>query len=386
MGRLVRERRLGLGLELGLGLGLLLFFGGCGKHDAHPSEASSPGTGRPTTGKGPAQDAAHKETRVFKVKDADDLLAVSSAYERMWNEGFDGTLEIDVGPAPIADSGFGLAPSSNKDRRPTIDVVIRGAGAAFSLSNQIRARSLRLENLALSYTGGIPLEIWVSTAFTMKHCALIDGRATAPQYHDGLIDVFADGGAGSATRVDIEDSWFVRNYQADDKSSAQLLRFTQRGDDAGDFDPVRVVRSAFLGNAFGTDLEVHFGRAVTIEDSLFFRNWGAGAELGCSDCRAVEVKGSRFVLEAIDQLATVEHGPAIQLAEGTRVMVRDWKAGAKVPAAVTAPAGVVVDRAAFGSAGDAAVTGLIQKLTQAPLTVPGPEAWSQLEAAFAHDR
>ena len=162
----------------------------------------------------------------------------------------------------------------------------------------------------------------------MKHCALIDGRATAPHYFDGLLAIFADGGRGSATKVDIEDSWFVRNYQADDKSSAQLLRLTQRGDDAGAFDPVRVVRSAFLGNAFGTDLEVQFGRAVTIEDSLFFRNWGgAGAELGCSDCRAVEVKGSRFVLETIDQLATVEHGPAIQLGEGTRVMVRDWKEG-----------------------------------------------------------
>ena len=49
---------------------------------------------------------------------------------------------------------------------------------------------------------------------------------------------------------------------------------------------------------------------------------------------------------------------------------------------MTAPAGVVVDRAAFGSAGDAAVAGLIQQLTQAPLKVPGPEAWSQLEAAF----
>ena len=129
MKRLMLRRRPGLGL--GLGLGVLLALGGCGKHDAHPSEASSPGARRLATGAGTQKDAAHKETRVFKVKDADDLLEVSSAYERMWNEGFDGTLEIDVGAAPIANSGFGLAPSSNQDRRATIDVVIRGRGRPF---------------------------------------------------------------------------------------------------------------------------------------------------------------------------------------------------------------------------------------------------------------
>jgi len=324
---------------------------------------------------------APKESRVFDVKSSNDLLSLNSEYARLWESGFDGTLEVNVGAGPFTPIGWDLRPSTPSGQA-RIDVVIRGGGAVFPFPGHVQARSLRLENLVLTGTRSGPTEIRVSTDFTMKRSMLVDGRFADPNFAGGYLEVFADGGKKVAAQATIEDCWFVRNFQT--KAPMQMVSLLQRGEDAGYFERVRVRHSAFLGNAFAADLAVDFATSVAIEDSLFYRNWPTGSELRLTSCGAVTVERSTFAVEKIDQVAAVDASPPV-LVRGSRILVRDWKAGGKPPPALSVSAGQIADRAAVGSA-DGVVAEVITALTTQPFKMPSPEVWQRVEAAFGSPR
>ena len=321
---------------------------------------------------------APKETRVFDIKSSDDLLALDSQYSALWESGFEGTVEVNIGPGPLAPSGWSLHPGTAKGE-PRIDLVLRGSGGVFPLPGRIRARSVRIENVILTGTRSAPAEIRVSTEFAMKRVMLVDGRFADPNFEGGWIEVFADGGKRSAARAAIEDSWFVRNYQL--KAPMRLVSFLSRGEDGGAFERVRVAHSAFLGNAFAVDLGVDFATSVGIEDSFFYRNWPTGSELRCASCGAVTVERSAFAVERLDEVASVEATPPV-LVRGSRILLRDGKASAKSPA-LSVAAAQIEER---GASADAAVAEIITGLTAQPLKMPSSDVWERLEAVFRAPR
>ena len=343
----------------------------CAKGDRDANAGRKP----PASGGDQPAPSAPKESRVFDLKTSDDLLALNSEYQRLWDSGFDGKLEVAVGPGPIVAGGWSLEPGT-PGGTARIDVVIRGSGGVLPLPGRVRARSLRLENLAITGARSGPTEIHVATDFTMKRVMVVDARFSDPNFAGGYLEVFADGGKKNGTKVSIEESWFVRNYQAD--SPMQMISLLQRGEDAGHFDAVRVSRSAFLNNAFAVDLAIAYAGAVSVEDSLFYRTWPTGAEIRCTSCGAAELKRTTFVVEKVDQVAAVDATPAVQVTD-SRVLIRDWKGG-KPPAALVGAPGQFVERTADG---DGAVNEAIATLTAQPIKVPSPELFQRLQSAFA---
>jgi len=350
---------------------------GCANRDADPGGR---GASSPSRAERPLTSPRAKESHVFEVKTTDDLPRLRVEYMRLWSRGTPGELAVKIDPsAALQATGWALEPEHAGDGDALIDVVITGAGGVLPLPDRIFAHSLRLEDVVLTGGRSGPSEIRVATGFTMRRSMLIDGRLTDPHWQGGFIEVFADGGNRTAATVTIEDCWFVRNFQSE--RPARMIDFTQRGEDAGYFDKVRVVRSAFLGNAFAADLSVQYARTVSVEDSLFFRNWpGPGSEIACSHCEAVVVTGSTFAVEKAEQVAAVDKTQPVLL-KSSRVLARGWKAGAALPAALDpATASQMADRAAF--TGDAAVAEAITRAAAQPLRVPTAEAWTRLRAAF----
>lgn len=347
--------------------------GGCASGDSDPRRQPPVSSS--------AGERAGKESHVFEVKSSADLPRLRIEYMRLWSTGSPGQLVVQIAPdAGLTPTGWALEPERPGEGDALIDVVIKGGGGVLPLPDRVFAHSLRLEDVILTGGRSGPSEIRVSTAFAMQRVMLVDARLTDPNWQGGFIEVFADGGKRTGTSVAIEDCWFVRNYQAD--RAAKMLSLTQRGEDAGYFDKVRVVRSAFLGNAFAADLAIEYARGVTIDGSLFFRNWtNEGTELACSHCEAVVVSGSVFALERADQVAALERTQPVLL-KGSRVLARGWKKGAALPAGLDpSAADMMADRAGF--AGEAAALEAITAATSQPLRVPGPDAFAKLAGAFA---
>jgi hypothetical protein len=347
---------------------------GCANGDGDPARKASSGPGDVSSGAG-------KENHVFEVKSSADLQQLPIEYMRLWSKGSPGQLDVTIAPGTVLQpTGWTLEPEHPGQGEARIDVVIHGAGAVLPAPDRVFAHSLTLEDVVMTGARSGPSELRVSSAFTMRRTALIDVRLTDPNWQGGLLEIFADGGHHIGTGVTIEDCWFVRNFQTD--KPAKLLLLTQRGEDAGYFDKVRVIRSAFLGNAFGADLGVEYAKAVTIDDSLFFRNWtGDGSELTCSHCEAVVVNGSVFALERAEQVAARERTQPVLL-KGSRVLARDWKPGARLPPALD-PATADQMAARDGFAGEAAALEAIGAATAQPLRLPAPDAFAKLARAFS---
>lgn len=342
----------------------------CANGDAEP---------RPSATKPDPAHRATEESHVFEVKSSDDLGRLSTQYMAMWSSGFTGRLEVKVAPgAELQATGWGLEPEHPGTGEPRIDVVITGNGGVLPMPGRIFAHSLELDDVVLTGPRGGAAELRVTTGFTMRRSMLVDARLTDPNWTGGFIEVYADGGPRVGASVLIEDCWFVRNFQTD--KPAKMLWLTQRGEDAGFFDKVQVARSAFLGNAFAADLAVQYARGVSIEGSLFFRNWsGPGSEISCSNCEAVVVSGSTFAVDSADQVAAVERTQPVLL-KGSRVLVRGWKRGAAPPAALdSSAADLIADSAGF--AGTAAASEAITAAA-GQLRVPGRDAFAKLARAF----
>ena len=357
----------------GASLALVWLVTGCPSRDREPSRGTSPS---PRAG---AIDAsAAKESRVFDIKTSDDLLALNGKYMELCSSGFDGTVEISVGPGPFTGIGWGLTPEK-AGGECTIDVVIRGSGSAFPFPGHVRARSLSLDNVVITGPVAGGSEVRVSRGFSMKRSMLVDARLSDPNWAGGYLEVYAEGGRASPVRVDIEDCWFVRNFQT--QIAASLLRLDTRGVSAGVFDQVNIRRSAFLGNAFAADVSVYLAQHVSVEGSLFYRTWaGAGAELRCASCGDVAISGSTFVVENLDQVAALEVTPAVTVKD-SRVLVRGWKAGTSPPAALAITPVQIADRQPF-EAREAVVTEAITALTTSPLRAAPADLWKRVQDAF----
>ena len=97
--------------------------------------------------KGDALGVAPEEKRMFEVKSPADLSSLNVEYMKLWNDGFDGTLEVNFAPGTYAGTGWSLEPElsgPSREAAPTIDVVLRGDGAVLgALPGGIRARDRR---------------------------------------------------------------------------------------------------------------------------------------------------------------------------------------------------------------------------------------------------
>lgn len=290
-----------------------------------------------------------KETRKVEVKSSEDLLSLRTEYMKMWDVGFDGTLEVTIAPGEYHPVGWGLEPSMDSWRaqrgEPLVDVVLRGAPTKLIIPGRIRARSVTLEDLILTRQYATH-EIEVRDAFTMKRCLVIDYRGI-PHHGGPQLEVRARGKKGRKLPVvvTIEDSWFVRNWQAE--TPMTLLGFTSAPDAPGYFDTLTIQRSAFLANLYSAaEIDIDFARSVVIDDSLFYRTWPDGKMLRFTSTAEILVRNSVIVAEKIEHVAETKSSPAIEF-QGSRLYLKDWKPGAKPPDELAIDPGAIFDRKVF---------------------------------------
>ncbi len=343
----------------------------CGSHhDSEPAAA--------TTAARPGERPPAKETRVFEVKSSADLVNLRAEYMNLWESGFDGQFEVRFAVAPYTAAGWDLAPapdSKKKSAPPTIDVVLRGDSSAPPPPARVVARSLELDGLVLKLQYGTS-ELAVRDRLTMKGCLVVEGRGL--EFSQKLFSVLGVGDHGSTkTRpvsVAISDSWFVRNFQG--PQAAPMLHFGSVEGAPTYFDSIAIERSAFLGNAFASELDVHFAREMKISDSLFYKTWPDGVLIASTSSGEILVDRSVIIVEDTAHIA--RHGaesPAIRLAASTRVYA---KSGAKPPEGIAAEPGQFKGRASIADAEDR-----IAEAVKMPASViPGPDLKQKLDAAL----
>ncbi len=346
----------------------------CGSHhDSEPAAATSPTA--------PADRRPAKETRVFEVKSSADLVNLRSEYMNLWDSGFEGVFEVRFAAAPYTAAGWDLAPapdSNKKTATPTIDVVLRGESSAPPPPSRVVARSLAIEGLILKLQYGTS-ELSVRDRFAMKGCLVVEGRGL--EFNQKLFSVLGLGDHGSQkTRpvaVSIEDSWFVRNFQG--PQAAPMLFFGSVDGAPTYFDSIAIERSAFLGNAFATELDIQFAKDVKISDSLFYKTWADGVLLASTSSGDVVFDRSIIIVEDTAHIA--RHGdesPPIVLTPSTRVYA---KSGAKPPGGVKAEPGQFRDRAAIAGAEDE----VAEAAKMPPSVIPGADLMKKLDAALGRD-
>ena len=329
----------------------------CGSRDGEPA-----GTARPASDRHPTTTA--KETRVFEVKSSDDLVNLRAEYMNLWESGFDGVFEVSFAEVPYAQAGWDLAPAPDSAKMtapPTIDVVLRGKSSAPPPPARVVARTLRIEGLILKLQYGVS-ELTVRDSLAMKGCLVVDGRGM--QHGQRLFSVLGVGDHGSSkTRpvtVAIEDSWFVRNFQGPDP--APMIHFGSVETAPTYFESIEIADTAFLGDAFTTELDIHFAKRVTIARSLFYKTWPDGVLIATTSSGDVVVEDSVILVE--DAAHISRHGdesPPIKLAPSTRVYPKNGP-----------------ERAAMAEAED-----VVAEAARMPASViPGPELKQKLDAAL----
>ena len=340
----------------------------CGSRDGEPAGAAKSGSDRTTTA---------KETRVFQVKSSDDLVNLRAEYMNLWESGFDGVFEVSFAAVPYTAAGWDLAaaPDSKKmTAPPTIDVVLRGASSAPPPPSRVVARSLRIEGLILKIEHR-STELVVHDSLAMAGCLVVDGRGM--EFGMRMLAVLGVGEYGSRkTRpvtARIEDSWFVRNFQG--PQPAPMIEFGSVDTAPTYFESIEIARTAFLGNAFATELDFKFAKQVTISHSLFYKNWPDGVLIASTSSGDIVLEDSVVFVEDAAHIA--RHGdesPPIKLAPSSRVYAR----AGRPPAALAAEPGQFRDRAAIASGEDA----IAEAVKMPASAIPGPELKKKLDAAF----
>lgn len=338
----------------------------CGSRDGEPAGASA--SERTKTA---------KETRVFEVKSSDDLVNLRAEYMNLWESGFEGVFEVRFATVPYTPAGWDLAPapdSKKKTAPPTIDVVLRGESAAPPPPSQVVARTLRMEGLVVKVEHN-SMELTVRDSLSIAGCLLVDGRGL--EYGRVLIGVRGLGDYGSQktrpVKARIEDSWFVRNFQA--QQAAPMIHFGSVDTAPTYFDSIEIARTAFLGNAFATELDFQFAREVKISHSLFYKTWPDGVLFASTSSGDIVIEDSIIFVEDAGHIA--RHGdesPPVKLAPSSRVYAR----AGRPPAALTAEPGQFRDRAAIAAAEDA----IAEAVKMPASVVPGPELKQKLDAAL----
>ena len=203
---------------------------------------------------GPSSTPLISEDLVYQVQSAQDLLHLRAEYQRLADDGYDGTITVRFSSDTDFGAGWDLWPQRGSPamrRASTIDLVIQGQGGTLpGPLSRVRARNLTLEDLRITGSRSVPLTFQVSGTFSMSHCAVVDGRWTDP--NGGEAYVLVQGRKGSdAFRVSIADSWFLRNWQNPPMPLLLVAPATQHGAIPQE---VVVRRSAFLGNAFASEI------------------------------------------------------------------------------------------------------------------------------------
>ena len=279
----------------------------------------------PATGTG--EPGATKDTTVFDVKTSDDLVSLRSEYMRLWDAGYDGVLEVRIAAGSYTPVSWSLEPAPDSPRasaRPTIDVILRGGPAAPPPPESIRARSVRIEDLSLTREH-VPWRIVVTDAFAMKRSVLSDCRAPELASGGPLLAILGSGDPGAATprpvTARIEQSWFLRNQQSVEATA--LIRFDSVEQEPSYWDSILIDDSAFVGDAFATELDIRFARAVRISNSVFYKTWPDGVLIQSTSSGEVTLEGSTVVVEDAAHIArNGAESPPVAFAGTTRVWTR----------------------------------------------------------------
>jgi hypothetical protein len=341
---------------------------GCGSRDSE--KAAGPPAGK-------SDETPAKETRVFEVKSSADLVNLRSRYMELWESGFDGALEVRFADGPFTAAGWDLGPASDSARLtapPTIDVVLRGASAAPPPPSRITARSLRIEGLILKIEYG-SVDLVVRDSLAIDGCLVVDGRGM--EHGRELLSLLGRGDYGSSkTRpvtVAIERSWFVRNFQG--RHPGPMIVFGSVDTAPTYFESIDIADSAFLGDAFTTELDIHFAKQVRIARSLFYKTWPDGVLFATTSSGEVVLDDSVIFVEDTAHIA--RHGdesPPIRLAPSSRVFAKQGAA----PPSLVAAADQFRDRAAIAAGED-----VVAAAVKMPASViPGPELKQKLDAAL----
>lgn len=281
---------------------------------------------------------APKETNVLEVKSSRDLLGLADKYNEQVKAGFTGVLEVHVAPGTYDDANWTMAPM-HKAKPPAIDIVLKGTGQVIPAPTHLAGRSIRLEGLVFTTQQFAPIEIETTHAVTIEKSAFINGRMVSEAVRPYLeLRAHGSGGTKLPITVQIENTWFVRNFQSADGSS--MLAFTIDENEPGYFENIAIRDSAFLGNAFSNEVSISFAKAATIERTIFYKTWADGVFLRCKTAAGVTVKDSVMVAEDLGQLAEVKDCPPI-VVSGTKVYVKTLAPNAAAPAALH------IDRAAI---------------------------------------
>lgn len=339
---------------LALGLTLALGCSGRSRDGGPPADRPSPPFPSPGPSTNPAAQpvTASKEKRVYDVASTSDLLNVQSKYLEQAAAGYEGRFEVRF-TASISPTSWSLAPEAGKDL-PAIELVLSGASSAASpisvpVPRRLAARSVHLENLVLTGPVGLSSEIEVRTSFTMLDSAVIDGRGTVPASQAPYLAIraHAERGKKEPATLTIERSWFLRNWQADQSQGAALLGLEHAPQDGGFFGAVRIRDTAFLGNAFSTELRLAYALDVVLERCLFYRTWPAGSLIGAELVESVRVEDSLLIIEDLAHLGHLgEDVPPIHFS-GTRVFAKGYTAKTPLPAAAKLDRADVAPRSAI---------------------------------------
>ena len=303
---------------------------------------------------------------MYTVQTTADLLHLRAGYQELLDSAYDGTLEVHFVSGGDAGGGWDLWPerkSRGASAPPAIDLRLVGDGGPLpGTLSRVLARSVRLENLLVTGSRSVALSFEVAGPFTMSRCAVIDGRWTDPHGGEGFLVVEARRG-GSEVRVAIEDSWFVRNWQAAPMPMIAVRAAAHQGAVPAE---VAVRRSAFLANAFAREVSVPRAASLAVEDSVFFKNWSDGEIFACGEGVPARVTGSVLAVPEVRYLATPSGCPGLDLA-GSRLF--------SPPAPGTAWGARVQDPAGFPTT---AMNALLVALADRG-RVPDATAWTELK-------
>ena len=147
--------------------------------------------------------------------------------------------------------------------------------------------------------------------------------------------------------VSIADTWFVRNFQDDATIPAALLAFTTNMHEPAYFKDVAISNSAFLGNAFITDLALNYVMTAKLDRVLFYRTWPAGQLLTSTTSQDVIVNDSVIVVDDLARVAAIDHSPPIRFTGTTKIYAKSYKPGAAIPDALKVDRAALSDRAAI---------------------------------------
>jgi hypothetical protein len=220
-----------------------------------------------------------------------------------------------------------------------------------------------------------PIQIETNQAVTITKSAFINGRMVDANNARPYLELRAHGAGRtkSPITVQIDNTWFVRNFESAKGSS--LLAFTIDENEPGYFDNIAIRDSAFLGNAFSNEIFISFTKAATIERTIFYKTWPAGVFLRCHTAGDVTVKDSVMVAEDIAQLAEVSDSPKIAVTN-TKVYVKTLAANA------AAPKGFKIDRAAISDRASLGDTSAVDQAIGMPVAMPADTLRPALDKAL----